>query len=64
INLGGITGIIPSTGVTFPFLSQGGNSLFVLSVAVGFALNVSADESRVKLQQHAEKLAQHSYYKN
>ncbi|SJZ84786.1 cell division protein FtsW [Pilibacter termitis] len=54
VNLGGITGLIPSTGVTFPFLSQGGNSLFVLSVAVAFVLNVSADEARLRLEQQAE----------
>ena len=49
INLGGILGIIPLTGITFPFLSQGGNSLLVLSVSVAFALNISADEKRTKL---------------
>lgn len=49
INLGGILGIIPLTGITFPFLSQGGNSLLVLSVGVAFALNISADEKRTKL---------------
>jgi cell division protein FtsW len=49
INLGGILGIIPLTGITFPSLSQGGNSLLVLSVSVAFALNISADEKRTKL---------------
>lgn len=49
VNLGGITGIIPLTGITFPFLSHGGNSLLVVSVAVGFVLNISADEKRQKL---------------
>lgn len=49
INLGGITGIIPLTGITFPFLSQGGSSLLMLSVCVGFVLNISADEKRKSL---------------
>lgn len=49
INLGGITGVIPLTGITFPFLSHGGNSLLIISVAIGFVLNISADEKRQKL---------------
>lgn len=48
INLGGVLGIIPMTGVTFPFISQGGNSLLTLSIAVAFSLNISADEKRRK----------------
>ena len=51
INIGGISGLIPSTGVTFPFLSQGGNSLWVLSVAIAFVLNIDASEKRAKLEQ-------------
>ena len=49
VNIGGISGLIPSTGVTFPFLSQGGNSLLVLSVAIAFVLNIDASEKRAKL---------------
>ncbi|EAC9416879.1 FtsW/RodA/SpoVE family cell cycle protein, partial [Listeria monocytogenes] len=45
-----ITGIIPLTGITFPFLSQGGNSLLIISIAVAFVLNISADETRQKLE--------------
>ena len=51
INIGGISGLIPSTGVTFPFLSQGGNSLLVLSVAIAFVLNIDASEKRAKMEQ-------------
>lgn len=50
VNLGGITGLIPLTGVTFPFLSQGGSSLVSLSIGIGFALNISADEKRRKFE--------------
>lgn len=48
INLGGITGVIPLTGITFPFISQGGSSLLILSACIGFVLNISADEKRRK----------------
>lgn len=51
INIGGISGLIPSTGVTFPFLSQGGNSLWVLSVAIAFVLNIDASEKRANMEQ-------------
>ncbi|QIL46335.1 FtsW/RodA/SpoVE family cell cycle protein [Vagococcus coleopterorum] len=44
VNVGGITGLIPLTGVTFPFLSQGGSSLVTLSIGIGFVLNIRADE--------------------
>ena len=54
VNIGGISGMIPSTGVTFPFLSQGGNSLLVLSVAVAFVLNIDASEKRVKIYRELE----------
>lgn len=49
INVGGVSGLIPSTGVTFPFFSQGGNSLLVISVGIGLVLNISATEKRDEL---------------
>ncbi len=55
VNIGGISGLIPSTGVTFPFLSQGGNSLLVLSVAIAFVLNIDACEKRSKIYRELEK---------
>ena len=54
VNIGGISGLIPSTGVTFPFLSQGGNSVLVLSVAIGFVLNIDANEKREEIYREAE----------
>lgn len=41
-NVGGISGILPITGVTFPFLSYGGSSMLILSFCVGLVLNISA----------------------
>ena len=54
VNIGGISGLIPSPGVTFPFLSQGGNSLLVLSVAIAFVLNIDASEKRAGLYNEIE----------
>lgn len=57
VNIGGISGLIPSTGVTFPFLSQGGNSLLVLSVAIAIMLNIDANEKREEILEEAEREA-------
>lgn len=45
INLGGVIGLMPITGVTFPFISYGGTSLIISALAVGFVANVSAREN-------------------
>ena len=55
VNIGGISGLIPSTGVTFPFLSQGGNSLLVLSVGIAFVLNIDANEKRNNINRVLEE---------
>ncbi|WP_338209517.1 FtsW/RodA/SpoVE family cell cycle protein [Lactiplantibacillus paraxiangfangensis] len=44
INVGGIIGLIPITGVTFPFISYGGSSMVVLTLSLGLVLNISALE--------------------
>jgi cell division protein FtsW len=41
INLGGLLGIIPLTGVPLPFISYGGTSVILLSLAMGILINVS-----------------------
>ncbi|MGT2866737.1 cell division peptidoglycan polymerase FtsW [Streptococcus fryi] len=56
VNIGGMSGLIPSTGVTFPFLSQGGNSLLIISVAVGIVLNIDANESRSLLYKEVDQM--------
>lgn len=55
VNIGGISGLIPATGVTFPFLSQGGSSLLILSVAIAFVLNIDANEKRELLKEEIER---------
>lgn len=44
INVGGVVGFLPITGVTFPFISYGGSSMLSLTLCLGLVLNVSARE--------------------
>lgn len=62
VNIGGISGLIPSTGVTFPFLSQGGNSLLILSVGIAIVLNIDANEKRQAIQEDIARLQQENHY--
>ena len=41
MNLMVVTGVIPVTGVTLPFLSYGGSSLLITLVSIGIVLNIS-----------------------
>lgn len=44
INMGGITGILPITGITFPFLSYGGSSIMTVAISVALVANASTLE--------------------
>ncbi|TYR79910.1 FtsW/RodA/SpoVE family cell cycle protein [Priestia megaterium] len=56
INLGGLTGLIPITGVTLPFISYGGSSLMSLMIAMGIVVNISFF---VNYQEKKEKKLNH-----
>ncbi|MBP7654245.1 putative lipid II flippase FtsW [Candidatus Dependentiae bacterium] len=46
INIGVVTGILPTTGITLPFLSYGGSSLIVFMFSMGILLNISSQTNR------------------
>ena len=41
INLGGVLGLMPLTGVTLPLLSYGGSSLITILIGIGILLNIA-----------------------
>lgn len=48
INMGGVSGAIPVTGVTLPFISYGGSSMLVTLFAMGILLSVSREYNRIE----------------
>ncbi|MDF2650232.1 MAG: stage sporulation protein [Paenibacillus sp.] len=45
INIGGVTGSIPLTGVTLPFISAGGSSMMVSLISMGILLSISREQT-------------------
>jgi cell division protein FtsW len=41
VNIGGVVGMMPMTGLTLPFLSYGGSSMIASMAAIGLLLNVA-----------------------
>ena len=48
VNIGSDIGVLPVVGVTLPFISYGGSSLIANFLGVGYVLNVSRRDPRVK----------------
>jgi cell division protein FtsW len=45
INMGVVTGVLPVTGITLPFISYGGTSLLFTMAGAGLLLNISATDT-------------------
>lgn len=61
VNLGGVIGVLPITGVVFPFISGGGSSYIVFSAAIGITLNIAATQKREVSIHPADTLARKDY---
>ena len=48
VNIGSDIGVLPVVGVTLPFISYGGSSLIANFLGIGYVLNVSRRDPRVK----------------
>lgn len=48
-NIGMVTGLLPITGITLPFVSYGGSSLLSYFIALGFILNASSRAKNKRL---------------
>jgi len=47
INIGGVTGTIPITGVPLPFISAGGSSLIMVLMGIGIILSLSRENNKI-----------------
>jgi cell division protein FtsW len=48
VNLGVVSGMLPVTGVTLPFVSYGGSSLAMMMTSLGVVINMATGGSETK----------------
>jgi len=59
INMGGVSGAIPVTGVPLPFISYGGSSMLTLLTGMGILLSISREYNRVEKSSAAANRKSH-----
>jgi cell division protein FtsW len=47
VNIGGMIGVLPLTGIPLPFISQGGTALLITLVEAGIMMNISRTRKKV-----------------
>ena len=51
VHVGVVTGMVPATGMPFPFLSYGGSMIWVHMIAMGIVLNIGLARDKDELEE-------------
>jgi cell division protein FtsW len=57
VNIGGVIGLLPITGLTLPYISFGGSSLLVTMAATGILLNIAEAGGRRRKRRPAARVS-------
>lgn len=55
VNIGVISGALPTTGVTAPFISYGGSSMLSALISVGILMSVARESENAELEENPEE---------